>query len=178
MSSKSIIADNGESHVIEDISDLPATAVESPADGRQRLVDRRNNTTQPGRESGDHINRFLLCALVKESAKLIKERAERNGATLPMSKIVRGVLRSYLLAAIDKYGPLAEAEPDMAGLRRLNDKVLKNELARHMQDGVRSSEERLAHAKRLGDGARISTEQDNLERAVDLRNRIGEEPRR
>jgi hypothetical protein len=126
------------------------------------------------REAGDQVNRFLFCALVSESAKLIKASATGAGESLPMAMIVRGVLRSYRLAAKDEYGALAEPEFDMAGLRRLNKKILRDEIARHSQDIVKTSEARLARAKQLGDDTRILAEKDALERAIELRDRLAE----
>jgi len=134
-------------------------------------------TTAPQREAGDQVNGFLLCTLVSESAKRIKASAERAGESLPMTMIVRGVLRSYRLAAKDRNGPLSEPELDMAGLRVLNEKVLKDEIARHTRDRVKNSEMRLAHAERLGDDARIKAEKDGLEHALELRDRLGKESR-
>ena len=90
------------------------------------------------REVGDHVNRFLLCALVSESAKRIKTSAGKMGETLPMTMIVRGVLSSYLRAAKDKYGPLAGPDLDIDGLRRLNAHVLSDEIARHSQERAKN----------------------------------------
>lgn len=124
------------------------------------------------REAGDQVNRFLLCALVSESSKSIKASAEKAGETLPMATIVRGVLRSYRLALKDKYGPLAEAEIDIEGLRMLNKKVLKDEIARHSRDRVNNIKRQLAHARRYGDEARVKTIEDGLEHAIASRDRL------
>jgi hypothetical protein len=129
-------------------------------------------TSDVQREAGDQVNRFLLCALVSESAKRIKVSAEKAGAILPMTMVVRGVLRSYRLAAKDRNGPLTEPELDIAGLRRLNEKVLKDQIALHTRDRVKNSETRLAHAVRLGDDARIKVEKDGLEQAIESRDRL------
>ena len=91
-----------------------------------------------------------------------------------MAMIVRGVLRSYRLAAKDEYGALAQPELDIAGLRRLNKRILRDEIARHSQDKVSTSEARLARAKQLGDDTRIVAEKDVLERAIELRDRLAE----
>ena len=126
------------------------------------------------RESGDQVNRFLLCALVAESSKHIKASAQRAGESLPMTKIVRGVLRSYRLAAMDKSGPLSGSELDMPGLNRLNKQVLASEIARHSRDRVNNSKVLLARAERLGDDARIKAERDGLEQAVESQDRLAE----
>ena len=127
---------------------------------------------EPPREAGDQVNRFLLCVLVNESSKQIKARAGRDGERLPMSRIVRGVLRSYRLAAMDRGGPLAGSTVDIAGLQQLNETVLKDEMRRFALERVSDSQARLARAERLGDDARIKAERTELEHAIDLRDRI------
>ena len=124
------------------------------------------------RETGDHVNRFLLCVLVSESSKSIKASAEKAGESLPMTMIVRGVLRSYRLAAKDIYGPLAEAEFDIAGIRMLNKKVLKDEIARHSRDRVNNIKRQLAQARRHGDEGRIKAVEEDLNRAIVSRDRL------
>ncbi|HEX5734885.1 MAG TPA: hypothetical protein VF131_18790 [Blastocatellia bacterium] len=124
------------------------------------------------RETGDQVNRFLLCALVSESSKRIKASAEKAGESLPMNMIVRGVLRSYYLALNDKSGPLAEAAFDIAGIRLLNEEVLKDELARHSRDRVSNIKRQLAQARQHGDNARIKDVEDGLQRAIASRDRL------
>jgi hypothetical protein len=138
---------------------------------KQAGIQRTNNSFAE-REAGDQVNGFLLCTLVSESAKRIKASAERSGESLPMTMIVRAVLRSYRIAAKDKHGPLSDPELDIAGLRLLNEKVLKDEIARHSRDRVKNSEMRLAHAEQVGDDGRIKAEKDGLEHAIELRDRL------
>lgn len=126
------------------------------------------------RELGDQVNRFLLCTLVTESSKHIKASAQRAGESLPMTKIVRGVLRSYRLAAMDKSGPLSGSVLDIPGLERLNKQVLASEIARHSRDRVNNSRVLLARAQRLGDDARIKAEKDELEHAIESQDRLAE----
>lgn len=135
------------------------------------------NNPRSAREAGDQVNRFLLCTLVNESSAQIKVSAQKAGVSVPMSRIVRGVLRSYRLAAIDEFGPLAGPTLDIAGLRRLNEEILGREIARHTRDSVKSSQAKLARAERLGDGERIKIERDGLEHAIELRDRLAEKPR-
>jgi len=116
----------------------------------------------------------LLCTLVSESSKRIKASAERAGESMPLAMIVRGVLRAYRVAAADKDGPLAGPELDISGLARLNDKVLKGEIARHRRERVKNSEARLARAERLGDDSRIRAEKGELELAIEVRSRLAE----
>lgn len=126
------------------------------------------------RDAGDQVNRFLLCTLVSESSKRIKASAERAGESMPLAMIVRGVLRAYRVAAAEKGGPLAGPELDISGLARLNDKVLKGEIARHTRERVKNSEARLARAERLGDDSRIKAEKGELELAIEVRSRLAE----
>jgi len=130
----------------------------------------RNGTD--AREAGDQVNRFLLCTLVRESSRRIKASAQRAGESLPMTMIVRSVLRSYRLAAMDKAGPLAGPHLDAAGLRVLNARVLNSEIARHCGERVRNGKARVARAERLGDAARIRIEKDELEHALESMDRL------
>lgn len=126
------------------------------------------------REGGDQVNRFLLCALIRQSAKQIKASAARIGEALPMTMIVRGVLRSYREAAADDCGPLARPDLDIPGLKKLNDKVLTDEIARLLRDRVTDSQARLANARRLGDVTTIKAEEDGLGRAIESLRRLAE----
>ena len=126
------------------------------------------------RDAGDQVNRFLLCTLVSESSKRIKASAERAGESMPLATIVRGVLRAYRVAAADKEGPLAGPDLDIVGLKKLNEKVLKGEIARHTREKVKNSEARLARAERLGDDSRIKAEKGELELAIEVRHRLAE----
>ena len=133
------------------------------------------NSTSPnrlgvgGREVGDQVNRFLLCALVKESSRQLKANA---GRAFPMSAIVRGVLRSYRVAAMDIDGPLAGPTVDMEQLRHLNERVLRDETRRLALERVGHSQVSLARAERLGDDTRIKFEKTELELAIEIRDGI------
>lgn len=131
-------------------------------------------TSRVERDAGDQVNRFLLCTLVSESSKRIKASAERAGELMPLATIVRGVLRAYRVAAAEKDGPLAGPELDIVGLKRLNEKVLKSEIARHTREKVKNSEARLARAERIGDDSRIKAERGELELAIEVRHRLAE----
>jgi len=147
-----------------------AKAAEKAVAGRAEAAD----GSRSERDAGDQVNRFLLCTLVSESSKRIKASAERAGESMPLAMIVRGVLRAYRVAAADKDGPLAGPELDISGLARLNDKVLKGEIARHTRERVKNSEARLARAERLGDDSRIRAEKGELELAIEVRSRLAE----
>ena len=144
-------------------SEAPSGPGESPVASRAQ------------REAGDQVNRFLLCALVNESAKSIKAGAEKIGESLPMTTIIRCVLRSYRQAAKDLYGPLANPEPGMAGLKDLNERIMRDEITRNLQDKVKDGKLRLARAKRAGDDSRIKVEEDNLGQAIQLRDRLAKQ---
>lgn len=124
------------------------------------------------REAGDHVNRFLLCALVNESSKQMKQRARRAGQDLPMSKIVRALLRSYRLAAIDLDGPLAGSDIDLNRLMFLNRCVLTDELNRLACEKVSYPRAQLGHAVKTGNEESIETPRGELERAVSLKDAL------
>lgn len=105
-------------------------------------------STLDRRECGDEVNRFLLCKLVNEASKQIKASAERSGETLPMTLIVRGVLRSFRLAAMDKDGPLVGSVLDMPALTSLNSKVLQSEIARYDRARAKRNEAKNSRAER------------------------------
>jgi hypothetical protein len=94
------------------------------------------------------VNRFLLCKLVNDASKEIKANAERSGETLPMTMIVRGVLRSFRLAAMDKDGPLTGSVLDIPALTSLNSRVLHGEIARYDRARAKRNEAKSARAER------------------------------
>lgn len=124
------------------------------------------------REAGDEVNRFLLCSLVSQSAKRVKARAETEGEFLPMTMIVRGVLRAYRAAIKDQRGALAGFEADAVKLKSLNTAILKEELKRHRRERVETSKTRLDQANRSGDESKVRTEKDALDRAIAVRDRV------
>jgi hypothetical protein len=134
----------------------------------------RNSTNAEMRGAGDHLNRFLLCALISESARRIKVSAAKLGEPLSMISIVKGVLRSYNLAAEDRSGPLSKPELDIPALKRMNEKILLHEVARNSQDRVKASEARLAHAHRMGDNTTIRAEREVLVLAKELQDRLAQ----
>lgn len=173
-SNNPLILDDGNGQTVAVLSDSRNVIIDGQ--GAEKRVsgiqDQTVKASRAQREAGDQVNRYLLCALVSESAKLIKASAEKIGESLPMTMIVRGVLRSYRQAAKDRNEALAEPELNMASLRTLNKKVLRDEVARHSRDRVRDSERQLAHAKKLGDDTRIKSVKDGLEHAIELRDRL------
>ena len=100
---------------------LPTTAKEQAAAASQET----SQKAVVQRETGDHLNVFMLCTMVNKSAKQIKASAERKGAYLPMTHVLRRVLSAYRLAAKDKTGPLASSNPDINGLADLNKQILQ-----------------------------------------------------
>ena len=174
-SNSTVTVENGGGRVTAKLSGSPSKTTKAKARGKVASVKSRDlaGSSSPPREPDGHVNRFLLCTLIKESAKLIKASAARIGEDLPMPMIVRGVLKAYRQAAEDPYGPLAAAEPDIAELRLLNKKILREELARYSRDKAKDSEARVTRTQRLGDVTRIRAEQDELERVIELARRAG-----
>ena len=152
----------------------PTNRARAAKAGEKQTRTEAADTSRSERDAGDQVNRFLLCTLVSESSKRIKASAERAGESMPLAMIVRGVLRAYRVAAAEKNGPLAGPELDVPGLAKLNDKVLKGEIARHTRERVKNSEARLARAERLGDDSRIRAEKGELEAALEVRSRLAE----
>lgn len=140
------------------------------------LSDQHANGPNGHREAGDQVNRFLLCALVRESSRHIKARTERAGQPLPMSLIVRGVLKSYRLEATDEDGPLQAVAVDIAALERLNDRISRSEVARYARDRARNSDPKLARGDRPIDDPRIKVERDRKQ-VIELRDRADGELR-
>jgi len=166
---------SGDGKAPEKRSDSAARARGARSGEKQTSDGRSGGDGSRGeRDAGDQVNRFLLCTLVSESSKRIKASAERAGESMPLAMIVRGVLRAYRVAASDKEGPLAGPELDIAGLKELNEKVLKGEIARHTRERVKNSEARLARAERMGDDMRIKAEKGELELAIEVRHRLAE----
>jgi hypothetical protein len=110
------------------------------------------------RECGDEVNRFLLCKLVNDASKQIKASAERSGETLPMTMIVRGVLRSFRLAAMDKDGPLTGSVLDVPALTSLNSRVMQGEIARYDRARAKRNEAKTARADRVNENTGAAAE--------------------
>jgi hypothetical protein len=158
---------------------IAGTVIED--EGRRRARAKSMRTQRPGvdykvanfphaqRDTSDQVNRFLLCVLVGESAKRIRAAAARAGESLPITKIIKGVLRAYRLAAAQEGGPLAGNEPDLAAIEILNAKILRDEIASLSQERLKTSEARLARAKSDGDDTRIRAEESEIERGIELR---------
>jgi hypothetical protein len=172
-SDTTLVVEESEDITVTRLSSFSANIIEvRTVEEQPHTNNQKKEASAIQREAGDQVNRFLLCALVSESAKSIKEEAGKIGESLPMTMIVRSVLRSYRLAAKDINGPLAEPEPDIAGLRVLNEKVLRDQVMHHSRDRVKSIEKRLSNAQRLGDDARINAEREGLEEAIESRDRL------
>ena len=137
--------------IITALSDLPKSAVKGQKQQPTAALDDTLDASHHQRETGDQVNGFMLCALVSQSAKRIKGRAERVGVSLPMSMITRSVLNAYLIAAKDPQGPFTNATPDMMIIRALNEKVLQEVLARHSRDRINNNRTPPAQANRFGD---------------------------
>src|SRR5438067_2252694 len=106
------------SAIITALSDFANNVMETKTGKKQPLIPSEESHQQAfqQREAGDQLNSFMLCALVSKSAKRIKAGAEAKGVFLPMTHVVRSVLRSYRLVAKDKNGPLSTSNPDISEL--------------------------------------------------------------
>jgi hypothetical protein len=114
--------------IIKALADFPNSLMKTKNRKKQlpEVANGANMKAGIQREAGDHLNVFMLCTLVNKSAKQIKAGAEKRGAYLPMTSVLRKVLSAYRLAAKDKRGPLASSNPDVEGLADLNKQILRN----------------------------------------------------
>jgi hypothetical protein len=119
------------------------------------------------RECYDEVNRFLLCTLVNGASKHIKASAERSGETIPMTTVVRGVLQSFRLEAMDKGGPLSGSVLDLPALTSLNSRVMRSEIARYARARTKRNESKTARVERPGEDAA-------LEKAIKWRERLAD----
>jgi len=126
------------------------------------------------RRAGDEINRFLLCALIRESARQIKTAAQRSGVCLPVQRIIRRLLDSYGRAAAENPGLLSGPGFNTSILKTLNEKLCKEQIGRYSREMVLSSQMLLAHAKRIGDQAGINAAEELLESALLAQDRLVE----
>jgi hypothetical protein len=124
-----IIAPAELASIATDIDSLPGMEAALPESAAESLL--------PLRGKGVGVNSFLLCVLITKAAKRIRIRAENIGVFLPVSTIMRSVMQAYQLAARGKNNPFKESEPDFGMLKKLDDKILKKEVARHAQNDVK-----------------------------------------
>jgi len=123
----------------------------------------------------DKVNRFLLCALVIDSAKKIKGQARDLGEDLPLSTVVRGVLECYNTATMENRVSLAGSDPNVWSLTKLNAGVLSGEMRRHMKKQVTRRQAQLDYAHHLGDAPRIQFQQEALAHATTARDQLARE---
>jgi hypothetical protein len=172
-----IVKDVGAASLTESAKDSKGDS-RSPTNQKQSTpgpVLDTTSTNRAPRETGDEVNRFLLCVLVSKSAKYIKQKAQDSGEYLQTTTIVRGVLKSYRVAAKENPGLLSGSTLHLSGLRKLNRRVLKEQINSSVRERVRDSQARLARATRLGDETRIKSAKDELARDVADRDRLAGE---
>jgi len=121
------------------------------------------------RECYDEVNRFLLCTLVNGASKHIKASAERSGETIPMTTVVRGVLQSFRLAAMDKDGPLSGSVLYLPALTSLNSRVMRSEIARYTRARTKRNESKPGRGERLNEDAGTA-----LEKVIKWRERLAD----
>jgi hypothetical protein len=144
--------------------------------GEQPAVREASSQDTPlaARNAGDEINRFLLCALIRESARQIKTAAEKSGVCLPFQRIIRRLLDSYGRAAAESPGLLSGPKFNASMLRALNEELCKKECSRYSQETVLSRQMVLAHARWIGDQTRIKDAEEALESALLAQDRLAE----
>jgi hypothetical protein len=177
MATNSTVFDDGQSRIVAELSDFSPSVIETNATtGPAPTVLAETVNTPRTNPVVDHqVNRFQLCVLVSQSAKRIKASAERMGESLPITSIVRAFLRSYRIAMQGGDG-FMERSARPVDMRRLGERVLRNEIARLSRDRVKTTETRLAQARRLGDDTRIKAEEAALQRAISQRDRQEDDP--
>jgi hypothetical protein len=174
MATDAIAIHDGLEQIVAQGVDVQNSGLNPPARGKTEPALYRGaaSASRSGEETGDEANRFLLCVLVSESAKRVKASAAKMGESLPMTMIVRALLRSCRREMQSGSRPLARPGLNLADLKGLSNGVLREEIARHSRDRVQNSEVRLARAEQLGDDTKIKTERDGLDRAIELRDRL------
>lgn len=111
--------------IVKALADFPNSVVKTKKGSQPPAMAAKETNLPAGvqREAGDHLNSFMLCTLVNKTAKRIKMSAERQGASLAMTSVLRKVLGAYRHAAKDKDGPLSTSNPDINQLRALNKEI-------------------------------------------------------
>lgn len=118
------------------------------------------STTHAVRAADDEVNRFLLCVLVSKSAKQIKDRAWTVGESVPLTTIVRNVLRSYRAAAKESPGLLSGHNLGQVNFGRLNGDVFDEQMRICALERVKYSQSHVDRASQTGDETRIRPERE------------------
>jgi hypothetical protein len=172
MATNSTQFEGGSPPSVDELGVFIESTIESNT-SKEPAADERTEIAYPS-QTDDPVNRFLLCVFASRSAKRIKAHAQTMGESLSVTGIVRAFLRTYRLAAGDgrRHSPCGLT---LADLRGLSDNVLRDELARHSNDRVQTSETRLARAVRLRDEPKIELERKGLETAIKIRDRLAQQ---
>jgi len=137
------------------------------ADPKKKL--RHETVRLPETHVGGRINRFLLCSIVSQSARRLKASRSQSNESASVTMIGRGVLRSYLKAALDVDGPLADSIPDIARLGLLNKRIVEDQVLGQAQKRVEEIRVRQGESRRSGDETRIKSDQSSLLNAIAYR---------
>ena len=78
----------------------------------------------------------------------------------------RRVLKSYMKAAMELDGPLADSVPDIVRLGLLNKRIVEDEVLGQAQKRVDEIRGRHGESRRSGDEARIKSDQSSLANAI------------
>lgn len=142
----------------------PLDLANKAADPKKKL--RQETVRPPETHVGGKVNRFLLCSIVSQSARRLKASRSQSNESASVTMIGRRVLRSYLKAALDVDGPLADSVPDIARLGLLNKRIVEDEVLGQAQKRVEEMRGRQGESRRSGDEARIKHDQSGLTNAI------------
>jgi len=129
-----------------------------------RKKERHEKIRLPEQNIGGKVNRFLLCSIVSQSARRLK--STQSGETASVTMVGRRVLKSYMKAAMEIGGPLADSVPDIARLGALNKRIVEDEVLCQAQKSVEEIRGRHGESRRSGDEARIKSDQSSLANAI------------
>ena len=146
------------------LAETGAEKVEKDRIAEPKKKERNEKIRLPEQNIGGRVNRFLLCSIVSQSARRLKSTQSSESASVTM--VGRRVLKSYMKAAMEIGGPLADSVPDIARLGALNKKIVEDEVLGQAQNRVDEIRGRHGESRRSGDEARIKSDQNSLANAI------------
>ncbi|HZS45630.1 MAG TPA: hypothetical protein VFC63_11040 [Blastocatellia bacterium] len=146
-------------------------SVDSAKTGQQKPQKSPEAVRQPENHSEGRVNRFLLCSLVSQSARVLKTSSLHSQSS-SVTMIGRKVLRAYLKVSMDAECPLSDSTLDLTRLGLLNKKIVEDELMAQAQKRVDECRVRHTESKQSLDEAKIKVEQGGLSRAIAHRDRL------
>jgi hypothetical protein len=140
------LASQSELDAISEILQQRKTARPSRADERGCPHPHQDEGGSPV-ENGGVINRFLLCTIVWSVAREVKAEGETNGERLPLQRITREVLCSYL----QDWAP--------SGQYLLEEEALEDAIKRRLHELFKQSRMQHAEERRFDIDSLIAVEQ-------------------